>query len=517
MLRFQRYFSASRNLLKTVSKHELESYTSLLKQPYFHRISNHLNNKAQELEPYELSDEVTKAVRELKFNDQEASIVHNKLIEELTKHNFGIATIQSKILKELKQELTLDALLQIIKYNPGRIKSSWNLFIDNVKELKEVPDELLLEVLRKLVNFDSADVKDGKKAMTVNDITNASYILSKFQDRKLVDQGLIDKITRYILETDATDCLPTVLSYTPSFAIFETKFAELTPLQTYYIFNFYPFEILRSFKEYVYNLVMFTGRPSLLKRTEEEPHTEKSIKEQIEVIKKTVDENWDLQIHPVDNAIVEKNFFRILEDLKSGQKLENDFPLVKMVLRIFSLTRSNIEEFMDLYIRCSSNFPAKQDELVFEAYLAYCFKAFKTGDASFLQAAQNWLPKTYEQPSLKVNVLRVSIITEAKFNIEKSLQIFNDNIQDASKVKEESERGSQADLITESLILAYLYKQDIDFARMLLEKAMGEKLFSGKTAVRNIKKHLAGYGEAVENKTLTEYLDNDVCEYLQNL
>ena len=357
MLRFQRYFSASRNLLKTVSKHELESYTSLLKQPYFHRISNHLNSKVEELEPYELSDEVTKAVRELKFNDQEASIVHNKLIEELTRHNFGIATIQSKILKELKQKLTLDALLQVIKYNPGRIKSSWNLFIDNVKGLKEVPDELLLEVLRKLVNFDSADIKDGKKAMTVNDISNASYILSKVQDRKLVDQGLIDKITRYILETDATDCLPIVLSYTPSFAIFETKFAELTPLQTYYIFNFYPFEILRSSKEYVYNLVKFTGRPSLLKRTEEESQAEKSIKEQIEVIKKTVDENWDLQIHPVDTAIVEKNFFRILEDLKSGQKLENDFSLVKMVLRIFSLTRSNIEEFMDLYVRCCINFP----------------------------------------------------------------------------------------------------------------------------------------------------------------
>ena len=517
MLRFQRYFSVSRNLLKTVSKHELESYTSLLKQPYFHKINGHLKTKVEELEPYELSDEVTKAVRELKFNDKEASSVHNKLIEELTKHNFGIATIQSKILKELKQELTLDALLQVIKYNPGRIKSSWDLFVDNAKTLKEVPDKLLVEVLRKLINFDSADIKDGKKAMTVNDISNAAYILSKVQDRNLIDQALIDKITKYILETDATDCLPIVLSYSPSFAIFETKISELTPLQTYYIFSFFPFEILRGSKEYVYNLVKYTGRPSLLKPTEEESQAEKTIKEQIEVIKKTVDEKWDLKRSPIDTMLVEKNFFRILDDLKSGNKLDSDFPLVKMVLRIFSLTRSNIDEFMDLYVRCSNNFPKKQDELVFEAYLAYCYKAFKTGDASFLQAAQNWLPKTYRDRSLKANVLRVSIITDAKFNIEQSLQIFNDNIQDVSKVKEESERGSQADLITESLILAYLYKQDIDFARMLMEKAMGEKLFSGKAAVRNIKKHLAGYGEAVENKTLNEYLENDVCEYLQNI
>ena len=517
MLRFQRYFSASRSLLKTVSKNELESYASLLKQPYFHKINSHLNTKVEELAPYELSDEVTKAIRELKFNDKEASTVHNKLIEELTKHNFGVATIQSKILKELNQNLTLDALLQVIRYNPGRIKSSWDLFIDNVKGLKDIPDELLVEVLRKLVNFDSADIKDGKKAMTVADISNAAYILSKVQDRNSIDQGLIDKITKFILEADATDCLPIVLSYSPSFAIFEAKISELTPLQTYYIFNFFPFDILRGSKDYVYNLVKCTGRPSLLKPTEEESQSKKTIKEQIDVIKKTIDEKWDLQITPMDITLVERNLFRILDDLKSGNKLDDDFPLVKMVLRIFSLTRSNIDEFMDLYVRCSNSFPEKQDELVFEAYLAYCYKAFKTGDASFLQAAQNWLPKTYKHPSLKANVLKVSIITDAKFNIEKSLQIFNDNIQDVSKVKEESQRGSQADLITESLILAYLYKKDIDFARMLLEKAMGEKLFSGKTAVRNIKKHLAGYGEAVENKTLTEFLDNDVCEYLQNV
>ena len=456
-------------------------------------------------------------MKDLKFTEQEASVVHNKIIEELTKYNFGIATIQSQLLKELKQKLSIEALLQLIEHNPGRINSSWDLFVDNTKGFEEVPDELFVKVLLKIVNFDSADVKDGKTAMTVTDITNAIYILSNIKNKTLVDQKLIDRIATAILESNATKCLPLILGYSPSLRVFNEKYEELTYLQTYYVFKSYRFEDLRTSPVYVYKLVKGTGRPDKLKPTEEELEANKSIDEQITNINKILNHKWELSTPELVPAHVEKNFFRILEDLQNGNKIQTDFGFVKLILRIFSLTRGNIEEFMDFYIKCGNKFTEIKDEMAFEAYMAYSYKAFKTGDASFLQAAQNWLPKTSHNPILRTNILRVSILTNSRFDIEKSLSIFNDNIHNLSKEKSEHEIGSQADLVTESLILAYLYKEDIDFARMVLDKAMGEKLFSGKIAVRNIQKHLAGYGEAVENKTLQKFLNDDICEYLQNL
>ncbi|SMN18606.1 similar to Saccharomyces cerevisiae YJR003C Putative protein of unknown function [Maudiozyma saulgeensis] len=517
MLRFRRYISVSRNLLQAISKDQSQSYTKLFKQPYFHKINEQLNKRIETLEPYELSNEINNVVKDLKYTEQEASVVHNKIIEELTKYNFGIATIQSRILNELKQKLSTEALLQLIEHNPGRIKSSWELFVNNVKDFEEVPDELLAKVLSKVVNFDFADIKDGKKTMTVADVTNASYILTNIKDKTLIDQKLIDRITTAILESNATKCLPVILSYSPSLNVFSQKYEELSNLQTYYIFKSYPFEDLRASSSYVYNLTRATGRPDALKATEEEIETNKLIDEQITNINKSLNKKWTISTPELEPDQVEKNFFRILEDLQNGNRIDNDFGLAKLILRIFSLSRGNIEEFMNFYVKCGDKFEERKDEIAFEAYLAYSYKAFKTGDASFLQAAQNWLPKLPQDAILRTNILRVAILTDARFDIEKSLNIFNDNVQNLSKEKNEHEAGSQCDLVTESLILAYLYKQDIDFARMVLDKAMGEKLFSGKAAVRNIKKHLAGYGEAVENKTLQIFLDEDICEYLQNL
>lgn len=518
MLRFRRCFSASRNILQNLPKDQGKLYSRLFTQPYFHQIKEKLNTtNINELEPYDLSKKVADVVKDLGFSKQEAAVVHNKLIEELTQHSFGVATIHSKILKELDEKISMEALLEIVKHNPGRITSSWELFANYTKEAKETPDELLSTVLSKIVNFDSADIKDGKKVMSVSDITEACYILESLNNKELTSKPLINKIANAALRTEATFLLPLILKYQPDIEIFSNEFDHLSPLQLYAIFNAYSFEVLRTFPKFVYDIVGATGRPDTLVLSEEETEAKTAIDSALTTINSSLGKVWKPALPEVDPQQAEKNFFRILDDLESGNIIQKDFNLVKMTLRILSLTKCNIEEFMELYVKVNSSFPDKQDEFAFEAYLAYSYMAFKSGDASFLQAAKNWLPKKSASNSIKLNVLRTNIITTAKFNIDKSLEIFNANIQSMDKIKPQDKPVSEADLLTESLILAYLYNEDIDFSRTLLEKGMSEKLFSGKPAVKRIKKHFAGYGEAAENKELVSFIQKDASSFLEGL
>lgn len=516
MLRFRRGFSLNAKLLKIINPDYSKTYTKLFEQPYFHQIRKKLNSNPDELEPYDLSSKVKDIIHDLKFTNKEQAAVHNKLIEELTKHNFGIATIHSQLLKELGHPLSSNAFTELVKYNPGRIKSSWDLLVEYKSLQVELPDQLLLSVLKKIVFFDAADVQDGKKVLTIEDVSNSCYLLQTIRDKEIISSTIIDKLASAILELDGTEFLSLVLKFSPKLDIFSDKFDDLTPLQTYMVFTAYPFEDLRTFSNYVYNLVKVTGRDRLLVLLPEEKEASDKYKAQVERINTQLQIGWKPEIFKIEADYVEKNFFRILEDLQNGGIIGKDFNLIKQILRTFSLTRCNIEEFMDFYVNNSKKIADKQDELVFEAYLAYSYMAFKTGDPSYLQAANNWLPKTPSEV-LKTNVLCVNILINSKFDINKSLDIFNENIKSLNKKKNETTNLSQTDLVIESLVLSYLYKQDIDFARMLLDKAMGEKLFSGKTAVKNIQKHLAGYGEAFENKNLEEFLQLDICKYFEDL
>ena len=518
MLRFRRCFSVSRSILQTLPKDQAHIYAKLFSQPYFHQIKDKLaSTKIDELEPYELSKKVADVVKDLGFSNQEAGVVHNKLIEELTQHSFGVATIHSKILQELGEGISTDALIEIIKHNPGRITSSWDLFTHYTKNLKEVPDELISTVLTKIVNFDSADIKDGKKMMTVSDIAESCYLLDMLKDKNMVSKPLINKIAAAVIETEATYILPLILRFGPDIGIFSDKFDNLSPLQLYGIFSSYPFEELRTFPKFVYDIINATGKPDSLILSEQETEAKTTFESSLKSINASLGKSWTPALPSVDPQQVDKNFFRILEDLENGNIMQKDFKLVKMTLRIFSLTRCNIEEFMEFYVSHSSAFPDKQDEFAFEAYLAYSYMAFKTGDASFIQAAKNWLPKPSASDSIKLDVLRITLLVASRFDMDKALEIFNANIQHMNKVKPDDKIVSDADLLTETLILAYLYNKDIDFARTVLEKGMGEKIFSGKPAVKRIKKHFAGYGEAVENKELPEFIQKDASLFLQEL
>lgn len=76
---------------------------------------------------------------------------------------------------------------------------------------------------------------------------------------------------------------------------------------------------------------------------------------------------------------------------------------------------------------------------------------------------------------------------------------------------------AESDVLTESLILAFLSRDDADFARVIFDGALGEKLISGPTAAKKIKNLLAQYGEALETKTSKQVMQTKIEHYMESI
>ena len=56
---------------------------------------------------------------------EESALIHNKLIEGLSKYEYGMASIYSRYLRDINQPMTNEALIGMLNYNPRRLNSSW--------------------------------------------------------------------------------------------------------------------------------------------------------------------------------------------------------------------------------------------------------------------------------------------------------------------------------------------------------------------------------------------------------
>lgn len=142
--------------------------------------------------------------------------------------------------------------------------------------------------------------------------------------------------------------------------------------------------------------------------------------------------------------------------------------------------------------------------------------SFAHSNDKFLQVAESLIPPD-SCDEHKLNVLRCLILVNSKFNVDRSLDIFNKNIQSISKEKSPITNTSDAALLCEDLVLAFLRNKDRDFAHVIFEGAAREKIIDGPTAVKRVKNILTLYGESIEEKNCTEIMDKEIERVLKSL
>ncbi|CCD26775.1 Mrx12p NDAI_0I02060 [Naumovozyma dairenensis CBS 421] len=523
MLLFKRAFSVSRRAFSANKKDFTIVSKQILNDPCFDIIRKDLTLSLPSIpkDPYTLSSDLNNLLKaSKKLPPSHHSAIHNKLIEELAKYEFGIATIHSKFLETLGKPLTTEAFIEIIKNNPGRVNSSWELFTKYLDQFTELQDDILLCVLEKMVHFDAVDLADGKLDMTVEDICKSLILVEMISKKRLIPENIAITLVKNMLKQKVSFQLPSIIGLckTPIFDLIE-DLTELTSRQVYDVYKALPFDVVATNKEFLQKAVAIIGENLQIVLTEEEKENATSFKKIMEGLRleypKLNGSNPDYEIltAPIDTKT---DFIDTLNELARTNLDTTDIHLAKNILRSIGVFRGDMTSFFQFYRLYISKFPDHSSDLTFETFLALSYQSYKTSNTTLAEYAEAFIGNCTE-PDLHAKMLIVLILTKSKFNIDDSLDIYNKNIQSLSKEKNEAANLSSSDLVTESLILAYLSKQDVDFARVIFDGAVGEKVVEGLTAVRRIKNILSEYGEAVTKEDFESVMEDKILKVMQDI
>ncbi|CAI4043806.1 Mrx12p SKDI_10G2100 [Saccharomyces kudriavzevii IFO 1802] len=489
---------------------------TLLSHHTFDPIRRHLPTDTATLDPYSLSQNVIKSLNTLRVAKEDAAVIHNMMIENLSGLDYSIATIHSKNLRDLGLRPSVSAIKQIIKNNPGRVQSSWEIFMKYKALVQNVPDELIEVVLEKIINFDKAEKIDGKEKLTFQDLARCLYLMDHLSSKNVISSRLIEPILIYAIDNGIPNILAFMVEYKIPLNFFDKYINELTPCQLFDLYSFYaPHNVIVD-PLMLHKCVAILGENGTIALTEDENEIISKLQEEIESVKLQCHDSWDFDF-PKDNARkTETAFKNLFLEIRKRNLDKMDFKLALTLLRVIGAFKGDIALFFELYYEYLLNFKNNEESLMFEAFLALSCQGYKKGNVKMLEYADAFVNDGTDD-MLKSKTLSVLIVANAKTNINLSLQIYNSNIAKANKGKNDSTDLADSDILTESLILAFLSKGDADFARVIFDGALGEKVISGPTAAKRIKKLLARYGEAVEAKESKEVMQSRIEHYMKTI
>lgn len=191
-------------------------------------------------------------------------------------------------------------------------------------------------------------------------------------------------------------------------------------------------------------------------------------------------------------------------------------PLRIRLIKWYAVVNDNIDAATALYHKYQ-RIKYGQALVQTELYKGYCYQAFHHNSELNMQIADTLFPVD----DISIRSLQIMIITKANFNTEESLQIYNDYIQQISRKVDPTTSRSSTGLLTESLVLSFLYDHDREFAKLLFDKAVEHKIISCEHEVQQIKRLFKVYSDAFVEKDSWDAarpkLKNFVDNYLRHL
>ncbi|KAH3899231.1 uncharacterized protein SCODWIG_02611 [Saccharomycodes ludwigii] len=501
----------------------------LLAKPVYQKLCN--ITAPSVLNSYDLTVTIKKILEknDTKLEAKEKSLIYNDLIENLTSYDYSVATVGSKALHELNQPLSLKSIDQIIQFNPGRSMSSWEIFIKYYPYIEkdinsEKCNKVLLTVLSKLIWLDDAAIKDGQKYATPRDILHAIFIIYKLNNQALRDvpKDTIKRLYDSIIATNSTILLPNFFEkFDQPISTMDDVDISITKAQ-YLLKNVNNFVKNQAEignpenREDLYKVIELLGHNNLDTLLEPEE------KEACKVIESvyTALTNSQIANFSISSKIEATKFLdEILKIAVVNGITKKDVKLCSTIVKTVGLLYGDMDKALKLYHSFMIHHREDPELLVFASFMTLILKSFEQNNPYLLAAAKAMIPPALDNKTLKLNILRCLILVNCKFNIDESLQLYNENISTLSKKNKEEHTGtipSDSALLTETLILAYLYKGDRDFAHVILDGAMKNKLVEGPTAVKRIKKLLSYYGDVLEETNCKELMENKVGQYIKH-
>jgi len=221
---------------------EAKSYNELI--DHHHERISKLLKEGKDLDEadrlYDLSRALINSMKEnekLEVKDQNE--VLNNIITKFASFSFASASIAFRKLNESAKARTFlkpESLVAFIKYNPGRVKSSWEIFKETSE--KEFNDSrVVATVLKKLIRGDAIDIQEGAVNVDISRASKIFQLLIEENGLNMIEEEDLAKLASDLIDINLSKALvllrmPTSMVRT----IIGTKKEHLKGIDYYYLY-----------------------------------------------------------------------------------------------------------------------------------------------------------------------------------------------------------------------------------------------------------------------------------------
>ncbi|CAK9441416.1 uncharacterized protein LODBEIA_P52840 [Lodderomyces beijingensis] len=166
-----------------------------------------------------------------------------------------------------------------------------------------------------------------------------------------------------------------------------------------------------------------------------------------------------------------------------------------LVLEIHGIARGDMDTTLKKYSEYDAFAPLGIDRVKTTMVKVFTHQGIKENQEIYLSMAEAIQP-----PQTTITVLGLLVILKSSFNLDAGLRLYNEYINDVSdKV---NDNRSAKGFLTEAIVLSFLMNNDREFAFLIFNKAVENRVIHDELDVARIKKWLKVYSDSfLDNET----------------
>lgn len=408
------------------------------------------------------------------LSEDSKHLIMNEILSSVLSHDFSLYYHVPE-----NHQWSRKAIKTLIHSNPGRAVSTWELLERHAID----PDDALLEILVDKAFFGERYEREESEDVEFSGM-HIYKALSLFRRINDPTKTVVDLILLTLIEQDAL-C---VLRYANlDTAVLKKKLEEdMSPVAYLRIFT----EIFKTDPNFLSSKEL--SKAFLCCYESNTPHFQAALTRD-EKSCKQLDKFFDGELDHVDTLSIMKN----VVDHVTGNNLDCDVAPDSLLLRLEMMRAYGI--YLDDISTALAKFHHYQTHCKFgiefvqlNLQQAFCFQAVKHENLHYLKVAETLITPEH----IAVTSLKHLILARSEFDVNTSLQLYNDYIQKVSKKINSTTNRSPAGQLTEALMLAYLYNNDREFAHVICDGAITLQTVVDEHEIAKLQNLFKVYGDA---------------------
>lgn len=453
-----------------------------------------------------------------KFSNDELISLHNLVLANFLPLDRSLSMIHQTNLKKLQGAVSLDALVEILKFNSGRLHTSWELFEKYYPELQLVSQnsedvqKLLQIILEKLINGDDNPIREEEK----------------YEDQDIYTIGEEDLVRAVFIYKNLSTENEEIRSklFNRALELKDYKLAQVIGIDTIEGFNELRFSDIRD-ELFCYHILTYSNPhletseilSNLLIKLNSAPQTQMDFGTKGSLVDQL--ENLNLRfshlMFDISTPEIDLSTSKLVDSLSEVVTTNETSLLTKVkALKTFGFSENKSEAaILRLFEEMASKVedPTQLNEIKDTLLQIMTYRYFTEPSPTLIDKIQVLL-------STSIKSLQCLLLLSYKSsNIDAALQIYNDQIAKVSKTP--NERGiSDASSLTETLVVSYLLNGDREFANLIHDGAIMNDIIQTDTAKAQVKKEFKRYGDVFgeeDQSKVQELVHEWSKEYLRSL